>query len=1024
MRFSPACPRRNYGHISARTRQNGKVCVCACPLSLARWSFAALLVVFFSCLASAQNSATHTPSVKRILILNEVGASYPAIDRINRGIQATLANSPFQTEFYSEYLDTVLFPDPARQQQFRAFILRKYQDRKPDVIITVGPSSLQFMIETHKTAFPGVPIVFCMPTGRVPGDVAVDRDFTGVETDMAASETLQAALRLLPTAQHVAVVGGQGPFDKEVQAVVKQQLETFTDQIDISYLTDLAMPDLLERLKHLPTHSVVLLTTVAQDAAGNRFKSSETGPLVVRAADAPVFSLYDTFINHGEIGGDLFSFDEQGKITGSMALRVLQGEKPENMPRVKGGTIYTFDSQALRNWGLSERNLPPGSVLLNRKPTFWELYKGYAIAAALLLLAQTALILGLLWQRARRKKTEAELVASNERLQGASKKERESRERLESIITSAMDAVVAVDEDQRIVVFNAAAERMFGCRSHEAIGTPIDRFIPQRFRSTHARGVAHFGKNGNSNGTTSAARDLWALKTDGREFPIESSISYTQVGEKKLCTAIVRDVTERKQAEEARFRHTAILQSSADAIISLNLDDEVTSWNVGAQRMYGYTEDEVLGRPIFVIVPADLDQEERRLLQQARSGKTIEHYETVRLTKEGKRMDVSVTIAPLHDWTGKIVGVSGVARDITLGKQAEMALRESEGRFRLVANTAPVMIWMAGPDKLYNYFNLPWLNFTGRSLRVEIGEGWTAGVHPDDLPACLDAFDGAFLRHESFQREFRLRREDGEYRWVFDLGVPRFNPDGSLAGYIGSCIDVTERKQAEEILSTVSRRLIEAHEEERTWVARELHDDINQRLALLAVNLDVLKRELPTSTGEAMHHINDIREQIKDLGIDVQALSHRLHSSKLEYLGLAAAAAAFCREFAERKDVQIDFHTDAIPKTIRKEVSLCLFRVLQEALQNATKHSGSQHYQVSLQYAAGEEIQLTVSDFGRGFDPEESLKGRGLGITSMRERLKLVSGELSIESQTNTGAVVRARVPLLPVALSATAGKI
>ena len=1023
MRFSPAHRREICEGRSLRSGSPRVAWLCTSSTFLKRWSLAGLLVVFFSCLGFAQNSTTQIQSVKRILIVNEAGPSYPAIDRINRGIQTTLSNPPFKAEFYSEYLDTVLFPDPARQREFRALILRKYQDRKPDVIITVGPSPLQFMIETHKVAFPGVPIIFCMPTGRAPSNVASDRDFTGVETDMAASETLEAALRLLPGSQHVAVVGGQGPFDKEVQAVVRQQLKTFSDRLDILYLTGLTMPDLLQRLKHLPTHTIVLLTTVAQDAAGNRFKSSETGPLVVHAANAPVFSLYDTFINHGEVGGDLFSFDVQGKITGSMALRVLQGQNMQDISKVKGGTIYTFDSRALKRWGLSERNLPAGSVLLNREPTFWELYKWYAVAAALMVLAQTALILGLLWQRAKRRKTEAELVASNEHLRSAIAKDRESQDRLEGIITSALDAIIAVDENQLIAVFNAAAERMFGCTSQDAIGTPIDRFIPPRFRSTPARGIAHFGRNGNSNGAVSAPRDLLAIKTDGREFPIESSISYTQVGERKLCTAIIRDITERKQAEEARFRHTAILQSSADAIISLNLDDAITSWNVGAERMYGYTEEEVLGRSIFTIIPGDLDHEVQGLLQQVKAGKEIEHYQTVRLSKDGRRVDVSVTLLPLRDWTGKVVGVSGVARDITLAKQAEITLRESEERFRLVANTAPVMIWMAGPDKLYSYFNLPWLDFTGRSFRAEIGHGWAEGVHPEDLAACIEMYDRAFLVRESFYREYRLRRRDGEYRWVFDLGVPRFNPDGSFAGYIGSCIDVTERKEAEGVLSTVSRRLIEAHEEERTWLARELHDDINQRLALIAVNLDVLKQELNLSTGQATRHINDIREQIKDLGIDVQALSHRLHSSKLEYLGLAAAAGGFCREFAERKAVQIDFHSDVIPKTLPHEVSLCLFRVLQEALQNATKHSGSDHYQVALQYAA-EEIQLNVSDFGRGFDPEEALKGRGLGITSMRERLKLVSGELSIDSQTRYGAVVRARVPLLSRAMCATAGKL
>ena len=169
-------------------------------------------------------------------------------------------------------------------------------------------------------------------------------------------------------------------------------------------------------------------------------------------------------------------------------------------------------------------------------------------------------------------------------------------------------------------------------------------------------------------------------------------------------------------------------------------------------------------------------------------------------------------------------------------KRAETQLRESEGRFRLVANTAPVMIWTAGTDRKCSYVNKTWLDFTGRPLEAELGDGWVEGVHPDDSNRCLQTYTEAFDRRESFELQYRLRRKDGEYRWVLDDGVPRFNPDGTFAGYIGSCIDITERKLAEESLATIGRRLIEAHEAERTWIGRELHDDINQRLALLAID--------------------------------------------------------------------------------------------------------------------------------------------------------------------------------------------
>src|SRR6476660_2572937 len=343
-------------------------------------------------------------------------------------------------------------------------------------------------------------------------------------------------------------------------------------------------------------------------------------------------------------------------------------------------------------------------------------------------------------------------------------------------------------------------------------------------------------------------------------------------------------------------------------------------------------------------------------------------------------------------------------------EQAAQVVRESEERFRLVANTAPVMIWMAGTDRLCTYVNQPWLEFTGRPLEAELGNGWVENVHPEDLKGCMDAYTQAFDRRESFQMEYRLRRHDGQYRWLSDIGVPRFNPDHSFAGYIGSCTDVTEHKLAEESLADMGRKLIEAHEEERTWIARELHDDVNQRMALLAVELDRWNQQLPPSAVELHDHIHHAIQRLSNIATDIQALSHRLHSSKLEYLGLVVAAKSFCKELSEQQKVEIDFNHTAVPRSVPKEISLCLFRVLQETLQNAVKHSGVRHFKVELCGTEGE-IQLTVSDLGVGFDPQDALHRRGLGLISMRERMQVIGGEISINSHPGSGTTIHARVP-------------
>ena len=340
------------------------------------------------------------------------------------------------------------------------------------------------------------------------------------------------------------------------------------------------------------------------------------------------------------------------------------------------------------------------------------------------------------------------------------------------------------------------------------------------------------------------------------------------------------------------------------------------------------------------------------------------------------------------------------------------ALRESEERFRLMADTAPALIWMSGNDRLCTYFNKPWLDFTGRSMGSELGNGWAEGVHPEDLRRCLDTYTHAFDRREEFRMEYRLRRHDGEYRWLLDIGVPRFDQERSFVGYIGTCVDFTDRKQAEEVLANVRRRMIEAQEQERTRIARELHDDVGQRLALFSINLTQLHQG-PKNSPEFRRRAEGLRNQISDIATDIQALSHRLHSSKLEYLGLATAMRGFCQEFGEQQKVEIDFEAHDLPSTLSPDISLCLFRVLQEALHNSAKYSGVRRFEVR-SWGTPNEVHLTVSDSGSGFDIDTAKAGRGLGLISMDERLKILNGTLSIHSQLKRGTTVHAFVPLSP----------
>jgi len=230
-----------------------------------------------------------------------------------------------------------------------------------------------------------------------------------------------------------------------------------------------------------------------------------------------------------------------------------------------------------------------------------------------------------------------------------------------------------------------------------------------------------------------------------------------------------------------------------------------------------------------------------------------------------------------------------------------------------------------------------------------------------------------------------------------------------VVGAVVAFIDITQRKLAEAALASVSRRLIDVQEQERTRIARELHDDIGQRLALLAVELEQLRQDPNTLPG-VLSRMGDLQKRASEIASDVQIMSHELHSSRLEYLGIVATMRGFCKEFGEQQKVEISFKTDDLPSLVPADVSLCLFRVLQEALHNSAKHSGVRHFEVRL-WGTGDEVHLTVGDSGAGFDRAAVKESQGLGLISMEERLKLLKGTLSIESQPRGGTTIHACVP-------------
>jgi PAS domain S-box-containing protein len=355
--------------------------------------------------------------------------------------------------------------------------------------------------------------------------------------------------------------------------------------------------------------------------------------------------------------------------------------------------------------------------------------------------------------------------------------------------------------------------------------------------------------------------------------------------------------------------------------------------------------------------------------------------------------------------------IAGLVVQRARRRRTELALRESEQRFRVMADTAPVLIWRSGTDKACDFFNKPWLDFRGRTLEQEAGLGWTDGVHPDDRASCVQTYVSAFEARQPFRMEYRLQRADGEYRWVLDIGVPRHEDAGRFAGYIGSVIDITERKQIEEQNQDLAGRLITVQEEERGRIARDLHDDVSQQLAGVAIILSGLKHKAGKPGVEADFEgaVATLQARITTLTQGIRQLSHELHPSVLEHVGLVATLRRHCADVEAHHQITVNVSASDHLDSLRPEVALCLFRVAQEAITNAVRHAHGRTIQVQLT-ATNEGVDLQVDDDGIGFVASERI-GRGLGLRSIDERVRLIRGHVRVESRPDQGTHLLVRIP-------------
>lgn len=758
---------------------------------------------------------------------------------------------------------------------------------------------------------------------------------------------------------------------------------------------------------------------------------------------------------------------------------------------------------------------------------------------------------------------------------------RYSEEQYRTVVETATDAVVSIDEQSKILFVNPATTKIFGYDTSELVGQPLSVLMPESLRKLHEAGFRRYLATGerhlNWQGT-----ELTALRKTGHEFPVEVSFGEMISNGHKVFTGFIRDISEKKSAEDELRRQKEVFQKIFENIPVLIAfrgpgGDRLELVNPEWERTTGWRLEEILdqnlnalaeffpdphyGQVIRDLIAASTGQwtdirvrvrdgrfldltsafvhlsdgstlfiardiTERKQAEEAlRTSEREQHNIAEQLETERARLIEAQAVAKVGSWEtelpslditwseqthrifetdpsyfhptrpgfvklvhpedrakvdaafeaslekvapskveyrivmadgrvkvleehwevfrdeqGRPARLMGTCQDITERKRMVEALRDSEARFRLVADSAPVMIWMSGTDKLCTYFNKPWLDFTGRSLDQEFGNGWAGGVDAEDLLRCMDTYIQAFDQREAFRMEYRLRRHDGEFRWVSDNGVPRFNPDGSFAGYIGSCIDVTEQRRAEEHLrraqedlARVSRVLAMGE------LAASIAHEVNQPLTSVVTNAGFCLREL----AGAPPNLAELREALTEIVSDGNRAS----------AVIARVRSFLARGAPERAEVDINEAIQEVTRLVHREVTKgsvsvrlnlaadlppvfgdrvqlqqVLINLIMNAIEEMSTRSDKSRNLLIKTSKKEDAVVVGIQDSGRGLDTEKAEhifepffstkpNGIGMGLWISRSIVESHGGRLWSES-TSQGALFQFTVPTVAPRMS------
>ncbi|HVB38493.1 MAG TPA: PAS domain S-box protein, partial [Vicinamibacterales bacterium] len=584
--------------------------------------------------------------------------------------------------------------------------------------------------------------------------------------------------------------------------------------------------------------------------------------------------------------------------------------------------------------------------------------------------------------------------------------------------------VVAVDVDERVMLLNATGCEMLECGSAEAVGLNwFDAFVPPEDGEATRR-VFHELMAGRTVSLEHYENDIVTRRGTRRRIAWHNVPLRGDDGRIIGTLSSGLDVTDRRQGEQALQRSLKDLSDLKWAIdqsaivATTDVRGRITYANDQFCQISRYMREELLGQDHRLVNSGHHSKAFIRNLWRTIAGGEIWRGELRNRAKDGTIYWVDTTIVPFLDEAGRPYQYMAIRYDITERKAQEQALRESEERFRLMAESAPMMIWMTGPDKQADYFNQRWLTFTGRSLELEAGFGWADGLHPDDRERCLATYRGAFDARRSFDMNCRIRRADGEYRVVEATGVPRFSPGGAFLGYLGSSVDITDRLREEE--RSRERAALVRLGEMAAVVAHEVKNPLAGIRGALQIIGGRLGRETPEFRiiGDMTARLDSLNRMVEDLLLFARPRQLRL--APVPMLSLLNDVGALLKQDPDYAGVEVEIAGDAA--VLQGDADFLRAVFLNLVLNASQAMQGQGRLRITVD-AEQDRCRVAVVDSGPGIPPDVRARifqpffttkhrGTGLGLPIARRAVELHGGTITIDCPPEGGTVVTIDLPL------------